>query len=335
MQYNLLGKTGMNVSKVGFGGIPIQRCTQEEANQLINRAIELGLNFIDTSRIYNGSEDLIGNALAGKRDKMFIATKSMARDKEAFAKDVQLSLQSLKTDYIDLYQLHNIPSLADLEKVMSEGYALEHLVELKKQGVVRHIGITSHSLSVIEKALEYEVFETIQYPYSAVENQVEGIFAKAKEKNVGTIAMKPMAGGSLTDGRAALKYILNNPNLNCAIPGMEKLHELEQNASAADGTPLSEGELEELIKIAKSLGQTFCRRCGYCKPCPQGIDIPYTFIMEGYYSRYDLKEWAKTRYEAMPAKASDCLKCGACEPKCPYNLPIRDMLDRVRRVFEG
>ncbi|SHI68975.1 aldo/keto reductase [Lutispora thermophila] len=334
MKYSVLGKTGLNVSRVSFGGIPIQQLDQEDANSLIGRAIELGINFIDTARGYTVSESLIGEALAGKRSNVFLATKSMARDKEGMRKDVDISLNNLKTDYVDLYQLHNVPTLEDFEKVMAPGGALEALLECKEKGLIKHIGITSHSIEVIEKALEYDIFETIQYPYNAIETHAEEIFKKAYEKNIGIIVMKPFAGGAITNANGALKFILEKEYITCAIPGMCSMEQLEQNVKAADNPVLDESEREELLKEARELGNTFCRRCGYCQPCPVGINIPMMFMFEGYYTRYNLQQWAQERFNTLPVKASECVKCGLCETKCPYNLPIRDMLETVKDLFE-
>ena len=205
----------MEVSRISFGGIPIQQLNQEDSNKLIEKALEQGINFIDTARGYSVSESLIGGALQGKRQQVFLATKSMARDKEGFKQDIETSLNNLKTDYIDLYQLHNITNLQEFEKVMAKGGALEALQEYRDKGVIKHIGITSHSVDIIEKALEYDVFETIQYPYNAVETQGSELFRKAYEKNIGIIGMKPFAGGAITNARAALKFILQNQHITC------------------------------------------------------------------------------------------------------------------------
>jgi predicted aldo/keto reductase-like oxidoreductase len=334
MQYRVLGKTGMEVSRISFGGIPIQQLNQEDSNKLIEKALEQGINFIDTARGYSVSESLIGGALQGKRQQVFLATKSMARDKEGFKQDIETSLNNLKTDYIDLYQLHNITNLQEFEKVMAKGGALEALQEYRDKGVIKHIGITSHSVDIIEKALEYDVFETIQYPYNAVETQGSELFRKAYEKNIGIIGMKPFAGGAITNARAALKFILQNQHITCAIPGMCSIEQLMDNIKAIDEMPLTQAEKEALSKEASELGERFCRRCGYCQPCPKGINIPVVFVMESYYKRYNLMEWAQTRYDSMPSKASDCEKCGLCETRCPYQLPIREMLESVRETFE-
>ena len=334
MQYNVLGKTGLNVSRIGFGGIPIQHVEQEDVNKIITKSIEMGINFIDTARGYTISEALLGNALVGRRDKFYLATKSMVRSKEGMLKEIDISLKELKTDYIDIYQFHNIGSIEELESVMSKDGALEALVNMNKEGVIKHIGITSHKIPVLEKALEMDIFETIQFPFSVVERQGEELFKKAIEKNIGTIAMKPMAGGALRDGRKSLKYILESPYLNVAIPGMDCVEQVIVNAKAADGIKLADEERREIEKVAKELGDTFCRRCGYCLPCTEGIDIPTLFVMESYYSRYDLKDWAMARYKNFDKKAEDCIKCGICESRCPYELPIRDMLDNVNDTFK-
>ncbi|MDD2481868.1 MAG: aldo/keto reductase [Lutispora sp.] len=334
MQYNLLGKTGMNVSRIGFGGIPIQHVGEDEVNKIISKCIETGINFFDTARGYTVSEELLGKAFQGKREKIYIATKTMVRDRDGMMSEVEISLKNLKTDYIDLYQLHNVGSSEEYDKAMNKGGAYEALLKLQSEGVVKHIGITSHKIPIMEKALETDAFATIQFPFSVVERQVEELFKKAYEKNMGTIAMKPMAGGALRDGREALKYILENKHLSVAIPGMDSLAQVLENSGAADGIPLTNEEREAIVKVAKELGNTFCRRCGYCMPCPEGIDIPTMFIMEGYYTRYDLKDWAETRYKNFNIKADACKKCGICESKCPYELPIRDMLVKVTDVFK-
>lgn len=334
MQYNLLGKTGMNVSRIGFGGIPIQHVCEDEVKEIISKCIEVGINFFDTARGYTVSEELLGKAFQGKREKVYIATKTMARDRDGMLSEVEKSMKNLQTDYIDLYQLHNVGSLEEYDKVMNKGGAYEALTKLQSEGVVKHIGITSHKIPIIEKALETDCFATIQFPFSVVERQIEDLFKKAHEKNIGTIAMKPMAGGALRDGRKALKFILDSPYLSVAIPGMDSVAQVLENSGAADGIPLAEEELQEIVKVAKELGNTFCRRCGYCLPCPQGIDIPIMFLMEGYYSRYDLKDWAENRYRNFNIKADACQKCGVCETRCPYELPIRDMLEKVKEVFK-
>lgn len=333
MQYSELGKTGLKVSRVGFGGIPIQKLGQEDATKIIDKALELGVNFIDSAGGYGDSERLIGNALIGKRHKVYLASKARSRDKEGMFKEVHNTLENFQTDYMDLYQFHNISTMEELETIMRPDGALSALKELKEKGIVKHIGITSHKLETLEKALEIRDFETIQYPYSVVEQQAKEVFRRAHEMGIGTIAMKPLAGGSLDDGRASIKFILEDLNLSCAIPGMDSVEQVIENTGAADGIKLNDEEKAELLKKASELGQTFCRRCGYCLPCPKTINIPFIFILEGYYSRYDLEDWAASRYNSLEAKADDCEKCGACEKRCPYELPIREMLEKAKNIL--
>lgn len=333
MKFRILGKSELKVSVVGFGGIPVQRINAKEAKEVVLYAEEAGINFIDSARGYTVSEEFIGEALEGRRDKWIIATKSMARDRISMEKDIDISLKNLRTNYIDLYQLHNV-KVEDLEIILSEDGAYTALEEARKSGKIGHVGITSHNLEVLKAAVETGKFETIMYPYNIIEDQGQEIFKRAKELNIGVIAMKPMAGGALTDGKLALKYILQNDSVTSAIPGMASVNEVLDNVSAVeDDTPLSIGEKEKINSIVKELGTTFCRRCGYCGPCPQKIDIPNMFVYSAYKTRYNLGDWAEKRYFSLSSRAKDCVECGACEKKCPYELPIRSMLKDVRKVF--
>lgn len=334
MEYRILGKSGLNVSVIGFGGIPVQKTSVEESKKVILKSEELGVNFIDSARGYTVSEEFIGEALESRRDKWILASKSMARDKASMAKDIDISLKNFKTDYIDLYQLHNIKTKEELDKVFSEDGAYAALLEAKECGKIGHIGITSHSLDLLKIVIEMDKFETIMYPYNIVENQAEELFIRAKELNIGIIVMKPMAGGAIEDGTLALRYILQNKAVTTAIPGMAELREVEENTSAANEiSPLTTEEKEKANAIVKELGNVFCRRCGYCAPCPQKIDIPSMFLFSGYKERYNLSKWGEDRYFSQKARAKDCVECGICEERCPYDLPIRGMLKKVRKTF--
>ncbi|MBR2928800.1 MAG: aldo/keto reductase [Oscillospiraceae bacterium] len=333
MEYITLGRTGLRISRLGFGGIPIQRIDGEKAKELLEAVRGAGINFIDTARGYTVSEELIGAAIEGHRDEFVLATKSMARDKASMAKDIEISLKNLRTDHIDLYQIHNCPP-NQLEQVCSEEGALAALLEAKAAGKIGHIGITAHSAETFKKALELDWVETIMFPYSIVETQGEELMAKAKEKNIGFIDMKPMAGGAIEDPGLAIRYICANANVSVVIPGMYSVEEVAQNAAAAENTaPFTVEEIAAIEKIRSELGTTFCRRCGYCAPCSVGINIPNMFVFHGYLSRYGLQDWAKDRYAAMPAKAGNCVECGICETRCPYQLPIRSMLKKVAEDF--
>jgi len=333
LEYRILGKTGLEISRVGFGGIPIQKIDAEGTKVLIAELVRSGVNFIDTARGYTVSEEYLGYALEGVRDRFVLATKSMSRTKEAMAKDIETSLKNLRTDYIDLYQIHN-PNAKDLDTVTAEGGALEALIEAQAAGKIGHIGITLHSKDLFAKAVDLPWVETIMFPYNIVETQGEELIAKCKEKNVGFICMKPLAGGAIDDATLALRFILSNPAVSVAIPGMADPAEIAQNvAAAADTSPLSAEEQKKIAAIREELGTNFCRRCNYCAPCTVGINIPAVFLFEGYYSRYDLKEWSLARYATLSKTASDCIECGACETRCPYELPIREMLKKTAEVM--
>ena len=328
-----LGKTGLQIAPIGFGGIPIQRITAEETVKLFDLMIEKGINYLDTARGYTVSESYIGEAIKGRRDKFVLATKSMSRDYEGMKRDIGISLNNLQTNYIDLYQVHN-PNMEQLEAVCAEGGALSALLEAKENGLIGHIGITAHSLAVFEKALDLPWVETIMFPYNIVETQGRELIARCLQQNIGFIAMKPLAGGAIEDGSIAMRYLLADPAVSVIIPGMQSAAEVEQNVAAAENNaPLSADEIAKIEEIRASLDHNFCRRCNYCAPCTVGINIPSVFILAGYLERYGLEEWAKDRYNSMPVTASACIECGVCETRCPYELPIRKMLKTAAEEF--
>ena len=333
MEYRTLGKTGLQISRLGFGGIPIQRIDAEGTKVLMQKMLAEGINFIDTARGYTVSEEYLGYALEGIRDKFIIATKSMARTKDAMAKDIEISLKNLRTDYIDLYQVHNATP-EQVEQVIAPGGALEALLEAKAAGKIGHIGLTSHSLDTFKMALDMDWVETFMFPYNIVETQAEKLIRQCGEKNIGFICMKPLAGGAIEDATLALRWICDNDAVTVVIPGMAEDKELKQNIAAVSNTsPLSGEERSAALEVRSALGSNFCRRCNYCQPCPQGINISGSFLFEGYLSRYGLADWARERYATLPVTASDCIGCGACESRCPYNLPIREMLKKVAEKF--
>lgn len=327
-----LGKTGLMVSEIGLGGIPIQRTTQEETNKIVDEMLQSGINFIDTARGYTCSEEYFGKALLGRRDKFIVCTKSMARSYEAMKKDIEISLCHLQTDYIDIYQLHNVKTEAEYMEVMSDKGAYKALVEAKAAGKIGYIGITSHSLDFLEKIIDTCPFHTIQFSYNIIETKAENLFKRASRKNIGVIVMKPLAGGAIENGKTALKFILNADFISVAIPGMASVLEVKENASASKGE-LTADEMEYIKDVRRTLDKDFCRRCGYCLPCPQGIDIPSCFVFEGYFDRYGLAVWAQDRYENMSRHASECIECRLCVTRCPYNLDIPLKLKRVERIF--
>ena len=334
MEYTNLGNTGLKVSRLGFGGIPIQRITQEEATALIRKLPEYGINYIDTARGYTVSEEYLGIAMEGIRDKFVLATKSMARTREAMEKDIETSLKNLRTDHIDLYQVHNAPP-AQMKIVTGEGGALEALLEAKAAGKIGHIGITAHEIGTFEMGLEMDWVETIMFPYNFVELQAADLIRKCAEKGKGFICMKPLAGGAIENAPLAMRFIASNKDITVNIPGMANEDELKQNVAAAcDPAPLSEDDLKEVQNIRDTLGNQFCRRCNYCQPCTMGINISFCFTINGYLTRYGLKDWAIGRYKGMAVEHNACIECGMCESHCPYHLPIIEMLKDVYSNFQ-
>ena len=333
MEYRTLGKTNLTISRLGFGGIPIQRIDAEGTRTLMHQLKDAGVNYIDTARGYTVSEEYLGYALEGIREDFVLATKSMARTKEAMEADIATSLKNLRTDYIDLYQVHN-PTPDQLKQVVAPGGALEALLEATAAGKVGHLGVTAHSLDTFKMALEMDWVETIMFPYNIVESQGQELIHACAEKNIGFVCMKPLAGGAIEDATLALRYICANPDVTVVIPGMADPKELEQNiAAVADTAPITEEEQKKFQAVRDDLGTQFCRRCNYCQPCTAGISISNVFLFQGYLRRYGLGDWAKNRYSALEKKASDCVDCGLCETRCPYNLPIREMLKAAAKDF--
>ena len=329
-----LGNTGLKVSAISFGGIPIQRSDAANTMAVVDELEKYGINYMDTARGYTVSEEYLGNALKGRRERFILATKSMARSYEAMARDIDISLDNLQTDYIDVYQIHNLP-LKDFDQVFGPDGAYRALAEAKAAGKIGHIGATAHSLDALRLLVEEHAhpIETVMFPYNIVEMQGQEVLALAREKGIGTIAMKPMAGGNLDDWNLALRFIAASGVIDVAIPGMGSVEEVQRNAQVDLSAPLTQEELEQCQAIRHELGTRFCRRCGYCAPCTVGIDIPSQFLMANYARRYGLGDWAVSRYQALAHHAGECVGCGACESRCPYELPIREMLRDVAKEF--
>jgi predicted aldo/keto reductase-like oxidoreductase len=287
----------------------------------------LGINFFDSARGYTDSEAKLGSVLRQRRNEAIIATKSMARTAQDMASDIQASLKAMGVDYIDLYQMHNIKNQAALEKVLGPGGALEALQQAREAGLIRHIGVTGHIKEFLLATLQIPEIETVQFPFNPVEtNGVQELLELSEKTDTGVIVMKPLAGGAFSKASLALRFVLEHP-VSTVIPGMDSLQQLEENVKAGlDPLPLSVQEKKALEEETCRLGTVFCRRCEYCRPCRQGIDIPSVFLFDGYYRRYNLQEWARERYHKLKATADQCIGCGECEEQCPYSLPIRKML---------
>jgi len=330
MEKRRLGRTGLEVTVISFGALPMQRCTMEEAGAVLHAALDSGINFIDTARAYTDSEEKIGRYISGRRSEYYLATKSMARSKEAMAKDIDISLANMKTDYIDLYQVHNIKARADFDAVMAPGGALEALKDAQKAGKIGHIGVTGHSLPLLIEAVKTNEFSTVQVPFNFIETGAKDeLFPLAQSLDIGRIVMKPLGGGQVRSVDLALRFLLEH-DISVAIPGMDKVEQVAQNIRPAQHfTPLTAEERSILQAEAEVIGPNFCRRCGYCMPCAVGIDIPTMFIFHLQYTCYGLKDAIPNRYAGLSVKASDCIDCGVCEQRCPYDLPIRKRMKQV------
>ena len=333
MEYKEFGRTGLKVSRLGFGGIPIQRVTQAEANDILAACVDQGVNFFDTARGYGDSEEKLGIALAGKRQGIILASKSPQRDGIGFRRDLETCLKLLRTDYIDLYQLHMVSAPEVWEQVTAPKGALHALQQAQQEGLVRFVGVSSHSNDMLMKMVSTELFDSIQFPFNVVEQQFLPSLKRALELNIGTIAMKPLAGGSYVRSDLALRFIAQS-GTHTMISGMDKLEQVVANVAAVTAGPLEAQEVAILAEEAKLLGEDFCRRCDYCKPCPVDIPISSIFILEGYVSRYGLASWARERYKGLTAHGNDCTQCGLCESRCPYTLAIRDKLAKAHEALQ-
>lgn len=334
MKKRCLGRAGLDVSFMGMGGIPIQRIDSESAAKVLDAAIEAGINFFDTARGYSDSEEKFGTVLGPRHSEVIIATKSMARTKEAMAADVKTSLRNLQVDFIDLYQLHNVRTKEELTQVLAADGALQALREAQAAGKVKHVGITGHIVDVLVEAVKTNEFETVQFPFNAVETEAATALLPLAEKlDLGVIVMKPLAGGALTPAELALRFFWDYP-VSTVIPGVDSIEQVKANAKLGErALLLTHEERQHLNTEIDRLGNRFCRRCEYCLPCPEGIRIPVIFTFDGYWTRYGLKDWAEERYAQMKVKAGACIECGTCESRCPYNLPIREMLKEVAEHF--
>ena len=335
MKKRRIGRTDIEASVIGFGGIPIQKLPGRKATEVLHRAIDMGITFFDTARAYTDSEVKMGKALSPYRDKIYIASKALSRGAEGMRKELETSLRNLKTDMIDLYQIHSVDYLDQLEKALRPGGAYEALLKAKEEGKIRWIGVTGHSRPVILKAIYSEKFDTIQIPFNPIEDEwLEDVIPAARERSMGIIGMKPLAGGALRNAAESIRFsILKGTDV--AIPGMDSVEQVEKNAGV--GEELRELDAEETEKLEEEKGTwegRFCRRCGYCMPCPNGLNIPFLLLIDAYYTRYGLKDWALARLNTLDKKFADCTECGECLDKCPYQLPIPEMMkEAAERVI--
>ncbi len=317
----VLGRTGMEVLRIGMGGIPIQRLTPEQSDRVLEKAVEMGITFFDTARIYTDSENKMGRVLSRHRKQVIIATKTFRRDRQSVEKEIDASLTQLRTDFIDLYQCHNIASNAELEEILLPGGALEALVRAQESGKIGHIGISGHKPGVVLKAVKAFPFATIQIPFNHLETEaLDTLIPFAREKQIGIIAMKPIGGGNIRNIALNFRFIFRN-GIDVAIPGMDAEAQIAENISAIRAIgPLNRQETALLEAEKTQLGNLFCRRCEYCMPCPQGLPVAFLHVLRNYYFLYDLKDWVRERLKTLPKTFKDCTACRTCVAKCPYQI---------------
>ena len=353
MEKRLLGRTGWPVSVIGFGAIKLPRIGAKECERLLNRALDRGINFVDTADCYGDSEEKIGQALKKRRKEFYLSTKVDERDGPGVRAKLERCLRRLQTDRIDLLFFHDVRG-SEYEKIFNTG-GLEELEKARKEGKISEIGISVHgSLSMMQRAIESGAFSVLMVAYSAIDEDrlTAGLLPMAAAQGVGLIAMKPLAGGRLAQissrtwetsffkgespAQIALRYVLSNPHIHCAIPGMMALDELEENVRVGKSRrEMSPEEIRRFMEKAGDAGKGFCRNCGYCLPCPEGVPIPDIFRYESYFLHYGLDGWAQAQYAALSTNAQACSECQQCLDRCPYAVSIPSGLKNAHKILKG
>jgi uncharacterized protein len=329
-----LGKTNLIVTKLGWGGIPIQRVGEREAVSVIRNVIETGVDLLDTARAYTNSEHRIGMALQKIDRPVTLSTKSLVRSAKIY-NEVHESLKQMKVKKINIYHLHGVSNFEDYEKIMAPGGAYEGLNRARDEGLIDHIGITSHNLNVLERAVKEGHFEVLMACYSFLEPEAaQKVFPLAKEKDIGVLAMKPFSGGVIEEAGPALRFVLSTANI-VPIPGSETLEKARENwAIFTQGYSLTEKDREQIETIKEEFDRQFCRRCDYCQPCTENINIQFAVGLKSIIKRFGPHAqeigWMKDLIE----KARNCSECGECLPRCPYQLPIPDMIKENLTWFD-
>ena len=332
-----LGSTGITTVQNAFGALPVQRVDMETAVKILRRAYEGGMRFFDTARAYSDSEEKMGEAFDGMRDKIFIATKTMAKTPEEFWEQLNTSLKNLRTDYIDIYQFHCVNQCY----APGDGTGMyECMLEAKAQGKIRHIGVTAHKLEIAFDCVKSGLYETLQFPFSYLSSEREVDLVKAcKEANMGFIAMKGLAGGLIHNSKAAMAYMLQFDNV-MPIWGVQRMNELEEWLAFMDVEPALDGEIQAYIERERAeLAGDFCRGCGYCMPCPADIMINQCARMSLMLRRAPSAGWLSDNMQAEMKKIENCLNCGKCRTKCPYELNTPELLKKnledYKKVLAG
>ena len=326
-----LGKTGLTVTRPAMGCLPIQRCSEDEAVSILQKAYEGGIRYFDTANAYTDSEKKIGLALSDVRENIVISTKSAGTDKNTVLSHIENSLKMMKTDYIDLFQFHQVQSVPDPDD--PEG-AYAGALEAKRRGWIRHIGFTSHRVDVAEQCIASGNFETCQFPFSYISGEHDLALAdQCREAGMGFIAMKGLAGGLLTNARACHAFMNCYDNV-VPIWGIQKPEELEEWLAVAKEDPVLDDELNSVIrKDREELAGTFCRSCGYCMPCTVGIEIRNCARMNMLLRRSPWQQYMTDEWYAKMQKINDCINCRKCVSKCPYGLDQPSLLKYMLKDY--
>ena len=333
MEKMILGRTGLEISRSGFGALPIQRVSFEEAARLLNRALDAGINYIDTARAYSDSEAKIGASVGNRRSEFFIATKTHAKTGEALKKDLETSLRELKTDVIDVYQFHN-PGFVPVPG--GEDGLYDAAVQARREGKIRFIGITQHSIERAFQAVNSGLYDTMEYPFNHLSTERDRELVRlCGEKNVGFVAMKALSGGLVTDARLPFVFLREYANV-VPIWGFQKMEELNQIIDMEQNPPVRTNEIDRLIeRDRRELSGAFCRSCGYCLPCPADIKIPQANRMMQLLGRAVWQNYVTAEWQREMEKIEDCVHCGACAKRCPYGLkPYESMREQLKGYRE-
>ena len=330
MEYTRLGRTGLSVSRTSFGALPIQRIPESESTAILRAAYEAGINFYDTANAYTDSEFKLGQALGDVRRNIIIATKTAPAAPDVMQQHLEQSLKMLRTDYIDIYQLHCAPRVY---RPGEEDGVYDWLLQKKKEGAIRHISVTAHRIGVAEEALESGLYDTLQYPFSVIADERELRLAqRAKELDIGFIAMKAMAGGLIQHPEVTFAFLRQYPQV-VPIYGIQRRSELNQWLSLENDPPQWNEEMQRLAAEEKAaLGGDFCRSCGYCMPCPMGIEIPNAARMSLLMTRAPYQPYITKEWQAKMHKIESCINCRRCVAHCPYSLDTPRLLDRYYRL---
>ncbi|MCL2180887.1 MAG: aldo/keto reductase [Treponema sp.] len=330
------GKTGLMVSKVAFGGIPIMRLSKNDASDLVRRSIDHGINFIDTAHGYTDSEEKIGDAIKNfKREDLIIASKSPADDKKTFLENLDLSLKRLGTDYIDIFQFHGVSTPKKRDAVFSPNGAMEGMEEAVKAGKIRFPAFSSHSIPMAIELMKTEKFASVQLPFNYIDDAAAGEAIPLAEKlDIGFIAMKPMGGGLLDDAGLSFRFLMSYNSI-IADPGFEKIEEIKEIIGIVNNNEvLTQADKDEIEKQRRELGSSWCHRCDYCQPCPQGIPISMALCVKSVFKRMTLQR-AHSFIGPAIEKAKTCTECRSCVSRCPYNLDVPVLLKDQITLYES